>query len=167
MYLYSNTLTESDLDAIADDMGIRVERGEFFGARRRRISFVLRPGYDSRRERFRATRSGRRINAVSWSGHYVFMRALFTLDPSAEIRSSVARYVGALDFAASAFATGSRNVGSQWSPEDMRYAEGVEHVVWSDESDLAAMGDEIAARVRDGHRAFDRDLSRHRCYGQG
>jgi hypothetical protein len=75
---------------IADDMGIQIvgDAG----------SFVLRPISGSDAWRKFAPHSGRRVNAVSWEGHYIFMERVFNVWPKGRIKSCLADYHGLLDF---------------------------------------------------------------------
>lgn len=124
MHIYSETLTRSDLDEIAAHMGIELYNAdaEFSGSRRRRIRLTLRPVRGAAGEQWRLVRHGRRVWAVSWDGHYVFMRALLERDPNAEIKSSLDHWRGRDDFVNRAPESGYRNVGSQMFPEFYREA---------------------------------------------
>lgn len=94
----SNTI---DIAAAAVD-GIRVERSRSYRVHARRDGrmqidgILLRPTGDEHRTR---SNSGRRINAVSFFAHGLFIKALFALDARAEIRSAIATYCGVDDFA--------------------------------------------------------------------
>jgi hypothetical protein len=46
----------------------------------------------------RRTRRGQQTNAVTWDGHYRFMRALYTLNPHGTIKTAVATYRNAGEF---------------------------------------------------------------------
>jgi len=76
------------LTTIAEDMGIRIEGDN--------SSFVLRPVSGS--DRWRKTRNGRRINAISWDGHYIFLHRVFSVFPQGRIKSCLADYRGLNDF---------------------------------------------------------------------
>jgi hypothetical protein len=116
MKIYSNTITKRQLEDIAEalDMTLHNADSDFYGPRSRRIALTLRPTADTYRAKsFNfGSEKGRRIWAVSWAGHYVFMRALLDLDPTAKITSGWATYDGLIDFLAEAPETGYRNVGS-------------------------------------------------------
>jgi hypothetical protein len=149
MLIYSNKLTRSDLDAIAEHMHITLfdTDPEFGGARRRRIRVSLRPG-DSSSERWRKVNerfdgSRRRVFAISWDGHYVFFSALLALDPDAEIKSVVAHWKGREDFHDRAPETGDRNWGAPINPVAARH---MSHEAL-DESELRRIGEEIAADI--------------------
>jgi hypothetical protein len=120
--LYSRTLSTTDLDVIASELGIQVEHGpDFFGPRARRIDVRLFPEGGS--DQFRLIRissylkSGRRrIHAVCWHGHYAFMRAVFMLDPNAKFRTALDTWDGRQDFFERAAASGHKNIGSMVEP---------------------------------------------------
>lgn len=122
MLLYSRTLSTTDLDVIAAELGIQVERGsDFFGPRARRIGVKLFPEKGS--DQFRLiratsyTKSGRRrVHAVCWHGHYAFMRAVFMLDANAKFRTALATWDGRQDFFDRAYYSGHRNIGSMVEP---------------------------------------------------
>lgn len=57
------------------------------------------------RDNYRAIRNGRRINAVSWTGHRDWMRAVFAAYPTAVIRTSLDTWAGSEDFEARHAAT--------------------------------------------------------------
>jgi hypothetical protein len=157
MHIYSSKLEWQDFESIAQAMGVELynpthhgesSRGKFAG--QAHVSFLLRP----RTDLYRAAKVDpyckagvRRVWAVSWAGHYVFMRAVLDADPEATIRTSFATYHGSLDFAASAFATGSRNVGPMMEPEQYRNAQAPRHAVWHDETDLVAFAGNVAVRA--------------------
>jgi hypothetical protein len=87
-------ITTATLNTIAADMGIRVE-----GTAQ---SFVLRPLSGSDEWRKIAPHSGRRVNAISWDGHYVFMERVLNVWPTGRIKSCLADYQGLADFKAKA-----------------------------------------------------------------
>lgn len=63
------------------------------------LAFVIRPERGPRGERYRARgHSGRRVWAVCWHGHKVFMDKLFTMNPHVLIVSTAARYEGLEDY---------------------------------------------------------------------
>jgi hypothetical protein len=74
---------------IAEDMGIQIvgDAG----------SFVLRPLSGSDKWR-KFGHNGRRVNAVNWDGHYVFMERVFNVWPEGRIKSCVADYKGLSEF---------------------------------------------------------------------
>lgn len=82
-------ITSKTLHDVARDMGIRVQGDAG--------SFVLRPlaGSDQWRK---IGHQGRRVNAVSWEGHYVFMERVLSIWPEGRIKSVVADYRGLQDF---------------------------------------------------------------------
>lgn len=81
------------LTAIAADMGIQVVGDA--------SSFVLRPLSGSDKWR-KIGHNGRRVNAISWDGHYVFMERVFNVWPQGRIKSCIADYRGLQDFKATA-----------------------------------------------------------------
>jgi hypothetical protein len=83
-------ITSKTLHDVARDMGIRVEGDA--------QSFVLRPISGSDQWRKFAPHSGRRVNAISWDGHYVFMERVFNVWPEGRIKSCLADYRGLADF---------------------------------------------------------------------
>ena len=85
----TRTLTD-----IAADMGIRIEGDA--------SSFVLRPLSGSDKWRKFAPHTGRRVNAISWDGHYCFMERVFNVWPQGRIKSCLADYHGLQDFKAKA-----------------------------------------------------------------
>lgn len=128
MLLYSDIIMDAQLDDIAEDMGITLhDRHHFHGARARRTKFLLRPGVSDNYRLVRETpytKSGtRRVWAISWRGHYMFMDAVFALDPNAKIKTALATYNGFVDFLNKAPATGFTNIGSQMYPQNYRDAE--------------------------------------------
>lgn len=154
MKVYSDKLTMQDLDSIADDMGIMIYdanesatprvRGKFKG--KCELGFLLRPVTDDyRRARNDPyTKSGiRRIWAVSWAGHYVFMRAVFNVDPQASIVTSVQEYHGEDDFSRLAFGTGERNVGSLAAPQSFEEQQDKGHVEWFTEANLIQLASTV------------------------
>lgn len=124
MQLYSSTITREQLDQLADALGLQLYNADddFSGARRRRIKLTIRPLHGPRGESMRATRHGRRLWAVSWDGHYAFMRAALALDGAAEFKTALAHWRGLEDFEDRAPMSGNLNVGSHFEPEDMRDA---------------------------------------------
>lgn len=120
MFIYSDTITRADLDAIATHLGMVLYNADkdFSGARARRISTTIRPAHaiDHPLDIFRAKRHGRRIWAISWAGHYAFMSAVFALDPDARIKSALDHWRGQQDFHERAPDSGTRNVGSIAAP---------------------------------------------------
>ena len=71
---------------------------------------------DSSKRGARYAASGRRVKAASWEVHRDFLRDLFALDPSATVRTALAVYAGADDFAQKFPATRNHRVGSQCAP---------------------------------------------------
>jgi hypothetical protein len=148
--IYSNKLTRSDLDAIAERMPITLfdTDPEFSGDRRRRIKVSLRPVHGEAGERWRKVRDqftgrSRRIFACSWDAHYVFFAALLALDPNAEIKSMLAHWKGREDFHDRAPATGDTNWGSMYMPQ---YASEMCHESLSI-GELRTLGNEIAGEI--------------------
>jgi hypothetical protein len=86
-------ITTLTLRSIAADMGIRVEGDAG--------SFVLRPERGSDKWR-KIGHGGRRVNAISWEGHYVFLERVFNVHPTGRVRSCLADYQGLADFKAKA-----------------------------------------------------------------
>lgn len=127
MHIYSNTLTRDDLLAVADEVPVKLygpnlsTLGDFHGTRARRISVSLRPVTDGERWRKvkvdQFTGRERRIYAVSWHGHYVFMRALLELDPNMRMKSAVWKFAGRDDFDSRVWSTAFINWGSQFMPQ--------------------------------------------------
>ena len=107
MLLYSQTLSRSDLEHIADSMPVVLfdTDDDFTGERRRRIRLNLRPtpkGTDGDRWRKvkvdQFSERERRAWALSWHGFYVFMAAVLELDPEAEFKTALAHWKGREDF---------------------------------------------------------------------
>lgn len=94
------------LEGIARDMGITLyEVGNIPATQRSPsgISFMLRPGNN---EEFRKiSMSGRRVFAVTWVAHYVFMQRMFNENPEAKLTSTLATYNGQDEFFAKAGGT--------------------------------------------------------------
>jgi hypothetical protein len=82
-------ITTKTLHDVARDMGIRVQGDA--------SSFVLRPVSGSDQWR-KIGHGGRRVNAISWDGHYVFMERVFNVWPEGRIKSCLADYQGLADF---------------------------------------------------------------------
>lgn len=60
----------------------------------------LRPGTGEAGDRYRAHgQSGRRLNAISWEGHRAWLAKVFESYPDAIVRTALANYYGAADFA--------------------------------------------------------------------
>jgi hypothetical protein len=91
-----NGITTEALYNIAEDMGIQVVGDA--------SSFVLRPLSGSDKWR-KMSRSGRRINAVDWDCHYIFMERVLNVWPEGRITSCLADYHGLQDFYAKADGT--------------------------------------------------------------
>lgn len=89
-------IPSATLHAVARDMGITV-KGDAH-------SFVLRPESGSDLWR-KIGYGGRRVNAVTWDGHYVFMERVLNVWPEGRIKSALADYRGLEDFYAKAHAT--------------------------------------------------------------
>ncbi len=90
---------EHYLTNLARYMGIRLDNLRPQG---KGVAFVLRPLDDTYRK---IGRNGRRVNAVSWQGHFDFMDVMFRAYPDARLRSAVATYKGREDFALKAIET--------------------------------------------------------------
>lgn len=135
MKLYTDRLDLPDLERIASDMGITLYGAEDRGVKargknkgKRELSFLLRPLTDDwRMFRLRDDGEGmKRVWAVSWPGHYEFMRRLFGVnmvgpsllrtDPNARLVSAIAEYDGREEFLRKAPATGAKNIGSMVNP---------------------------------------------------
>lgn len=174
MKVYSSTIRQDDLAAIADAMGIEVYnydpaqsftprvRGKFKG--KVCHSFVLRPKYGEDAWR-KSGFNGRRTWAVSWAGHYVFMRAVFAMDEDAIITSGAEKgyatgserrnrahwgmeYRGVGDFIERAPQTGEANKGSEYAPEQYVKQEVENHFQWDSDIDvLEAEAGRIARSV--------------------
>lgn len=150
MKVYSNKLDWSDFDQIATSLDMKLwdadtgpikSRGRFAG--KREVRFLLRPTADTYRSAKPDTycKAGvRRIWAVSWAGHYVFMRAVLEADHGAGIVTSRATYIGLRDFDVFAWRTGEDNIGSLAEPltYNSMLAQAPDHAGWSDEEDLIA-----------------------------
>jgi hypothetical protein len=97
MIINSQTLSRANLDDIAADLGMQLVNARSNGV-------LLRPGYgETMDESFRVRGPGdRRVFAVTWSGHYAFMSAVFERDPCASIKSTLAHWRSAEDFYARA-----------------------------------------------------------------
>lgn len=131
MKIYT-VLPLSELEAIADDMGITLYDVREDGQRVRgrhagkfAYKFLLRPVTDKYRlvRSDPYTKSGyRKVWAVSWHGHWDFMVKVFKADPDAFIQTALAKYDGREGFYREAPATGNRNIGSQADPEMYRNA---------------------------------------------
>lgn len=104
-------VTRDDLQSVATDTGVRLyevdERGKA-------VKFTLRP--EGETYRLINAVSGRRINAVCFHGHYLFMKKLFDRCPDARIKSTMADYRGWEEFRDKAGHAAYRNVGSQRFP---------------------------------------------------
>ncbi len=98
----SQGITTATLENIAADMGIRIVGDS--------DSFVLRPisGSDTWRK---IGRNDRRVNAISWQGHYVFLSRVFHVWPNGRIRSCIADYQGLGSFLALAPKTQGQGFG--------------------------------------------------------
>ncbi len=125
-------LTDRDLGAIADDLGIeiqgdagrRMQRGRSAGMLRYRL--VLRPDKTTRdpetgdcryqRESASYFSGGRRVHAVCWHGHADFMTAVYQRDPKARFETAFATYSDRADFARNYVETAFRNVGAPIAP---------------------------------------------------
>lgn len=156
MKLYT-TLHADELQKIERTMGIDLYQFDFEGERIRGkyrgklvYNFLLRP--KAGHERWRAGRYNpwrkvpgiKRIWAISWAGHYVFMRAVMLLDPDAVFKTAITTWAGADDFDNRAFDTRHINTGSiafPWPAED---AEAPDHIEWADENDLRTLAREVA-----------------------
>jgi len=110
-----------DLKKIAAELQVQL-----YNLRRERndsLSFVLRPlDRDRWRRKSASPVRSRRIWAVCFHGHYAFMRRVFELNPSAEIRTSMARYLGQVDFERKALGVGERNIGNPYNPVSLEGA---------------------------------------------
>jgi hypothetical protein len=161
MKVYSAKLDWQDYESIAQSMGVTLYDSRHLGERTRGkyagkvgVSFLLRPVTDDYRSAKidPYVKTGvRRIWAVSWAGHYVFMRALLERDPEAAIVTGTAKYDGLAGFDNWAYMTGAMNVGSMVSPQEYRDAQATDHVHWETEDDLRTLAlehlREIAANV--------------------
>jgi len=152
------TLTKDNLESIADAMEIRLYNFREQGMRTRGKNkgkflheFILRPHISRQWTRGGngrpANMNKNRLWAISWAGHYVFMRALLNLDPDAVIKSAMNQFHGFHDFDASAYRTGSRNIGSMIAPQEYWDSEFSEHIEWHDEEDLIRLTKDVLARV--------------------
>ena len=160
MQLFSSKLSRDNLDSIADAMGIQVynyrdgerrNRGKYAGKVCHR--FTLRPSsfFHDTSENFKRPRAW----AVSWAGHYVFMKAIYLLDPDAVIKTGLGivtgmgnmQYQGAIDFAVYANMTAHHNIGSMIEPIEYKDSQHRDHVPWNDEQDLDRMADFVAGFV--------------------
>lgn len=81
-------ISTETLQRVADEMGVQL-----VGDQR---NFVLRPlaGH----EEWRKLSRGRRVNAVTWDAHYVFMEKVLRQHPNGRITSCLADYRGLTDF---------------------------------------------------------------------
>lgn len=155
MRIYCTHEADIAMSGIARQMGLMLHewddirqpsRGRFAG-HESAAKLLLRPRTGSPdAELFRSGRhDGRRIWAASWAGHYVFMRAVFTIDPDAIIHTSHAEYRGIGDFLAKAPGTAWRNVGSMIQPQSYRDAEAPGHIYWGDVEDLELLAIEYTS----------------------
>ena len=120
------TLSREQLEGIAADNHVQLydyrELSDRFGTPRRRRdgrmqhTFTIRPALGDETYRKVSARTGRRIWAVCWHGHFQFMAELFDIDPHARIRSAMARYDGRDEFYRLAGDTRWLNVGSHTFP---------------------------------------------------
>lgn len=126
MLLYSQTLSRSDLERIADRMPVSLfdTDHEWTGTNRRRIKVNIRPtpkgteGDKWRKVRVdQFTGRERRNFAISWHGFYVFMAAVLELDPDAEFKTALAHWKGRDDFHNRAPETANINWGSLYMPQ--------------------------------------------------
>lgn len=97
MELRSETITHSDLQSLAEKLGMEIYN--YRRDSRQRTAdvqlFTLRPI----NETYRAySDEGRKLWAVSWEGHRDFMVELFDMDPEASLKSALATYKGRQDF---------------------------------------------------------------------
>lgn len=154
MRIYCTTAADRELSGIARQMGLMLHeyddvrqpsRGRFAG-HESAVKLLLRPRTgDPDAELFRSGRHGRRIWAASWAGHYVFMRAVFTIDPDAIIHTSHAEYRGIRDFLAKAPDTAQRNVGSIVNPQWYDEAQAPGHILWYSLDDLELLAIEYTS----------------------
>jgi hypothetical protein len=169
MRLYTDKLSRADLERIAEHIGIQIynhsessgprQRGRFAG--KMLHEFILRPGLsdDYRAARLSFDGRKRRIWAVSWAGHYVFMRIVFNLDTEAVIQTGLSltrskprrpiEYNGADEFAEHAYDTRYIDIGSKVQrPLSIggRQAQADGHIDWYNEGHLIALA---AEAVRD------------------
>ena len=121
-------LSESELREIAAEVGVKIHsdwRGN--GIRRDGRAWRFRlalnsdlPKRDSGYKYQRTSSSGfnpeRRVAAVCWHGHRDYMRAVFSRDPDARIKTAFADYRGSEGFERDFPETGYRNVGSMMYP---------------------------------------------------
>jgi len=112
--MIASHVTPEDLATAARALDVRLENLRPLG---RRYQFTLRLNPSKAYQR--RGHSGRRVGAVCWHGHRDFFRALFAVNPAAEIRS---RWVaGRIHYTSHNFEdtyrdTGSVNIGSQACP---------------------------------------------------
>jgi len=157
MRIYT-TLTKDNIDSIADAMEIQAYNFREHGMRVRGRNkgrylheFILRPHISLKWSRggngIPGNAGKNRLWAISWAGHYVFMRALLNMDPSAVIKSAMNQFHGFHDFDASAFQTGRRDIGSMVAPQEYQDSQFEEHIEWHDEEDLIRLTKDVLARV--------------------
>lgn len=155
MRIYS-TLDRHELERIAARMDCQLyeyddirqpSRGRFAG-HAHAAKCLLRPLGDT----FRLAREDdyckagvRRVWAVSWAGHYVFMRAIFERDPEAVIVTAMAEWRGLEDFENRAWGTAHRNIGSMMAPQSYRDAQAPDHAPWGGLEDLRDRARVLAA----------------------
>jgi len=106
------------LAQIAEETGVRLNEA---AERGKGIKFTLRPTGDA----FRKVNpiSGRRVSAVCWHGHAEFFERLFTLRPTARVKSQCADYKGLDDYRAKYRASDTRlgpegNMYHRWKQSD-------------------------------------------------
>lgn len=153
MQLFALDVSERELDHIAEAMGIQVYNYRSDGRRRVRgkfkdlvkHEFTLRPAGSLNENHNDYRRPA--MWAVSWAGHYVFMRVLLRLNPNAVIKSAMNEFHGFHDFDASAFATGRKNIGSMVQPMEYWDSQHREHIDWHTEADLMLLADQVLDEI--------------------
>lgn len=115
-----------DAQACAEGIGVRFVGTDTSGPRKGpEVSGVLRPAYGRPNPYQRVSASAfhdRRVAAICWHGHRDWMRAVFSVNPDATIRTGLIGgivYRGAEEFEETYRDTGYRNVGSQLYPRWM------------------------------------------------
>lgn len=163
MYLFTK-MSRPQLEMVADRMGIQLYNYDKADVPRKyraegRIGhkFVLRP---NGREAYQRGGNGRRghmqknrVWAVSWAGHYVFMRATLLLDNDAVYKTAIGIvtgdvkptiYAGLNEFDIVASITGESDIGSQMDPMPYQESQAAGHVEWDTENDLRKLSEQAA-----------------------
>jgi hypothetical protein len=94
-------VTKGELEAIAEEVGVKLQEVQEGGIRVPFVRFTLRPieGRYQRVDQLNSPGPARRVNAVCYHGHRAFLDLLFERFPAARVETAVARYDGASSYA--------------------------------------------------------------------